>query len=48
MKNSLKKFCGTKLIQVQFTSLLKQITLSLKTQDIYSWVQIFKPLEIKC
>lgn len=47
MKNLLKKFCATKLIQVQYTSLLKQITPALKTWDIYSWVQILKPLKLK-
>lgn len=30
MKNSLKRFCAAKLIQVQYTSMLKQITLALK------------------
>lgn len=41
-------FCATKLIQVQYTSLLKQIALALKTCDIYSQVQILKPFKIKC
>lgn len=45
MKNSWQIFCATKLMQVQYTISLKQITLALKTWDIYSWVQILKPLK---
>lgn len=45
MKNSWQMFCATKLIQVQYTISLKQIILALKTWDIYSWVQILKPLK---
>lgn len=48
MKNSLKRFCAAKLIQVQYTSMLKQITLALKIWNIYYRVQILKPLKVKC